>query len=169
MAGIQSAPLENDLFRFVSVRGVNYPEDGATDRRFAFSGLPSTYIDFDAKYPGPPAIPRPLLMVELPKLKNQKESEALMARTIQTFLSAGQNRMAESDFDAWYPQQLRIVELWHRDNNRDRSLTRQGFVTRVETALGEAVGNFIGKPDFGLRKTRLWENLIAQKRSGAPG
>src|SRR5262245_14457777 len=139
MAGVSPIPLETDLFRFVSVRGVNYPEEGAKERRFAFSGLPSTDTDFDSTFPGPPAVPKPLLMVELPRLKGQKEAAALMARVASTFISNSPNRMTESDLDASYPVQLRVVELWHRDQNRDRTLAPAAFVTRVEAALQETV------------------------------
>ena len=163
MAGVQPYfPRENDIFRFVSVRGVNLPEAGASERRFAFSGLPNDYAGFDAHYPGSP-LPRPMLLVELPKLKNEESRAALMARAAVGFVDQSPYRIDEATLEAKYPAaQLRLVELWHRDGNRDRSMTPAVFIARVEAALGASVSAFIGGNDYPERKVRVWENLIAQ-------
>ena len=163
MAGTLELSLENDLHRFVSVRGINLPEAGAKERRFAFANLPNTYAGFDATQLGSPQLPRPLLLVELPALKAQANRSALMARAVQTFIGSSALRMDQVALQTETPAaRLRLVELWHRDKNRNRDLSPADFIARVDDALRVSVSAFVKQPVYLLQKVIVWENLVAQ-------
>jgi hypothetical protein len=163
MANNPPPPPPSDIFRFVSVRGVNLPEADAKSRRFVLFDLEQDYQKLEAKLQSGTSLKKPLLLVELPQLKNgDAEYEAVVKRRIMTFFESSPRALTEQAFDEHFPDSLRLVALWHRDHNRDHKVSRADFVAEVEKALGGSVGDAVAAEDFLLRKIDLWENLLAQ-------
>lgn len=155
----------DDVFRFVSVRGVGTPEAQALARRFVTcdidpQGASLRTATADAVNAGDPITP--VLIVEIPKVASDPNPEAAMMRLVQQFRAQSANRMTLDQLEHLYPVALDEVYRWHRDTNVARKMTSIALAQRVDAALGTPVATFVKAASFFAAKLRLWENLVAE-------
>lgn len=155
----------SDLFRFVTVRGVNAPEKDAMNRRFIKCDLSPADPAFIAQSAAATAAGTPitpLLIFDLPKLKDNPKSEELMMEVVSNFHAGSINRISFQDLGKYCPAALYEVYLWHRNNNTNKNIKAADFSKAVKTALQMTPINFIKTAGYYLNKLRLWENLVAE-------
>lgn len=158
----ESEPVSADIFRFVSMRGVNTPPATARDRRFIFWNLPRTYAELQALMPAGVVLKAPLLLVELADSAQADTREAVINQIVRDKKATSSLRITEKEFSKFLPAQLLEAYVWHRDANRRRTLQRKAFSDWFDAALGADAATLNDDAQFAHRKLALWESLVAE-------